>query len=71
MQNNTYQFISLESQTLTHVPTNVAAFYLNRKPQTLRAWACLQNGAVNPVRINGRLAWPVAKIMEVLAGGSK
>lgn len=71
MSINQNQLVPLVDEVRTHVPTDVAAFYLNRKPQTLRVWACLQNGAINPARINGRLAWPVAKIMEVLAGGAK
>ena len=64
------QFIPLEQETRPTVPTDAAAFYLNRKPQTLRAWACLENGALRPVRICGRLAWNVAEIKSLLAGGS-
>ncbi len=52
------------------VPTSDAAYYLNRKSQTLRTWACLENGPIRPVRINGRLAWPVSKIKDLLKGGS-
>jgi hypothetical protein len=44
------------------VDTETAAGYLNRRPQTLRTWACRQNGPIRPIRINGRLAWPVADI---------
>ena len=50
--------------------TNEAAQLLNRKPQTLRAWACLENGPIRPIRINGRLAWPVAQIRALLSGGA-
>ncbi len=50
------------------VPTDVAAAMLNRSPQTLRRWACLGDGPVRPVRINHRLAWPVAKIKALLEG---
>jgi len=32
----------------------------------MRAWACLDNGAIRPLRINGRLAWPVKEIKKVL-----
>ncbi|CAJ3121075.1 Uncharacterised protein [Burkholderia pseudomallei] len=52
------------------IPTDVAAAALNRKPQTLRKWACLENGPVRPVRINGRLAWRVADIQALLNGGA-
>ncbi len=62
-------FPPLESITRPTVPTDAAAFYLNRRPQTLRAWACLENGALRPVRINGRLAWNVSEIRNLLSGG--
>lgn len=57
--------------TSATVPTAQAAHYLNRQPQTLRAWACLENGPVRPLRINGRLAWPVAAIKQLLSGGAQ
>lgn len=60
----------LEQVTRPTVPTDAAAHYLNRKPQTLRAWACLENGALRPVRICGRLAWNVADIRRLLTGGA-
>ncbi|KVC95076.1 helix-turn-helix domain-containing protein [Burkholderia ubonensis] len=50
------------------LPTNEAAAALNRKPQTLRKWACLENGPIRPVRINGRLAWRVSDIQALLGG---
>lgn len=63
-------FPPLESITSPTVRTDAAAFYLNRQPQTLRAWACLEpRGVIKPVRINGRLAWPVAAIRTLLEGG--
>lgn len=69
MQTATNQFIPLEQVTRPTVPTDAAAYYLNRKPQTLRAWACLENGPARPVRINGRLAWRVSDLMALLNGG--
>jgi len=48
------------------VPTDCAAFHLNRRPQTLRVWACLETGPIRPIRINGRLAWPVAELRRLL-----
>jgi len=51
------------------VPTDAAAYYLNRKSQTLRAWACFENAPIRPIRINGRLAWKVADIRTLLNGG--
>lgn len=65
----TNQFPSLEQVTNPTVPTDAAAYYMSRKPQTLRSWACFENGPLRPIRINGRLAWPVAGIKTVLNGG--
>lgn len=47
------------------VPTEQAD-YLNRRPQTCRAWACFENGPLRPFRINGRLAWFVVNASRVL-----
>lgn len=49
--------------------TDEAAAAINRKPQTLRKWACLENGPIRPVRINGRLAWRVSDLQALLMGG--
>jgi len=57
---------ALANEIRSHVPTACAAFWLNRSPQTLRAWACFENGPVRPIRVRGRLAWSVAAIKEVL-----
>ena len=57
---------SLERESRVAVDTNVAAYYLNRRPQTLRGWACKENGPLRPIRINGRLAWPVCEIRRLL-----
>ena len=62
-------FPPLEQVTRPTVPTDQAAYYLNRQPQTLRAWACLENGALIPIRISGRLAWPISEIRALLNGG--
>jgi hypothetical protein len=50
------------------LPTNEAAVAINRAPQTLRKWACLENGPLRPIRINGRLAWRVADLQALLNG---
>lgn len=62
-------FPPLEQVTRTILTTQEAAHYLNRRPQTLRAWACLENGALRPTRVNGRLAWSVSEIKKVLGVG--
>ena len=58
----------LESVTRPTVDTAAAAFFLNRRPQTLRGWACAETfpEGLRPVRINGRLCWPVAGIRAAL-----
>ena len=63
-------FTPLHDETRTVVNTASAAFHLNRRPQTLRAWACLENGPIRPVRINGRLAWSVEDLCKVIAGAA-
>lgn len=50
------------------LPTDEAAAAINRKPQTLRRWACLEDGPIRPIRINGRLAWRVSDLRELLNG---
>lgn len=60
------QFERLEVVTRPTVTTEEAAHYLNRKPQTLRVWACLENGPLRPLRVHGRLAWPVSEIKRLL-----
>ena len=62
-------FPPIEQETRSHIETAAAAFYLTRKPQTMRAWACLENGPIRPRRINGRLSWAVADIRRLLNGG--
>jgi len=54
----------------TALDTNEAAFHLGRQPQTLRKWACYEDGPLRPVRINGRLAWLVADIKRLLGDGN-
>jgi hypothetical protein len=56
----------LSEETRSHLTTAEAAFHLNRAEQTLRLWACLDNGPLRPVRIHNRLAWAVADIRKVL-----
>ena len=53
------------------LPTVQAAAVINRRPQTLRRWACLEDGPIRPIRINGRLAWRVSDLQSLLAGGTK
>ncbi len=59
-------FIPLNLEQRTHVDTASAAFHLGRKAQTMRVWASTEKGPIRPVRINGRLSWPVAEIRRLL-----
>jgi hypothetical protein len=61
------QFPPLELVNRPTVPTEQAAYYLNRRPQTLRTWAMNSGtGPVSCIRISGRLAWPVAELRRLL-----
>ena len=70
MATNIDQYTDLTLEIRSALPTYDAAFHLNRKPQTLRTWACFENGPIKPVKINGRLAWLVSDIRDVIKGGS-
>jgi hypothetical protein len=59
-------FPPLDSVTRPTVDTSTAAYYLNRRAQTLRGWACHEDGPIRPIRIFGRLAWSVAEIRRLL-----
>lgn len=56
----------LEQVARPAVTTAEAAYYLNRQPQTLRGWACLENGPIRPRRVGGRLAWEVSELKRLL-----
>lgn len=59
--------VPLHLESRSALPTSEAAAHLGRKPQTLRIWAMRGGfGAIRPIRVNGRLAWPVAGIKAAL-----
>ena len=60
--------LETDSKLKKLLTTAEAAEALNRRPQTLRLWACLENGPIHPVRINGRLAWRVSDVEKLLNG---
>ncbi|MBK6470367.1 MAG: DNA-binding protein [Betaproteobacteria bacterium] len=66
MTSKTFQPVPLDQETRSVLPTAEAAAHLNRADQTLRIWACKENGPIRPIRVNGRLAWPVAKLRRIL-----
>ena len=63
-------FVPLDAEDRVAVDTRTAAHHLNRAEQTLRIWACRENGPIQPVRIYGRLAWPVAGLRSLLRSGA-
>jgi hypothetical protein len=52
------------------VSTEKAAKALDKRPQTLRRWACFESGPIRPVRINGRLLWRVSDLERLLEGAA-
>lgn len=63
---NPHSHVPLDQEARAALPTAEAAYHLNRAEQTLRIWACRENGPLRPVRINGRLAWPVKDIRRLV-----
>ena len=61
-------FVPLDLETRTHVSTAVLCRHLNRQEQTARQWASAETfpDGLRPLRVNGRLAWPVEGIRKVL-----
>lgn len=43
-----------------------AARHLGRRPQTLRIWACHENGPIRPIRVHGRLMWKTSDLKALL-----
>jgi hypothetical protein len=71
MTNTPIRLKPLNDEPRVGLPTSEAAAHLNRKPQTLRIWACYDSGPLVPHRINGRLFWPVQDIKRILGGGER
>lgn len=66
MDKQAINLIPLEREIRAVLPTPEAALHLNRAQQTLRLWAMRENGPIRPLRVNGRLAWPVAELRKLL-----
>lgn len=56
----------IRDETREIVPTDCAAHHLNRSPHTMHLWAHAGKGPIQPLRINGRLAWRTADIKRLL-----
>lgn len=61
-----HSLLPLEQEKRSVLSTSEAAFHLNRAEQTLRFWASRDCGPIRPIRVNGRLAWPVADLKRLL-----
>ena len=61
-----FDFVPLHLENRTHVNTSVMCRHLGRKEQTARIWAMRESGPIRPIRVNGRLAWPVSEIRRLL-----
>lgn len=61
-------YTPLHLEARTHVSTDEMCWHLGVAPQTARLWACKETypESLIPVRINGRLRWPVAGIRRAL-----
>lgn len=66
MEALSFSLVPLDRETRAALPTLEAAKHLNRAQQTLRLWAMRENGPIRPIRVNGRLAWPVADLRRLL-----
>ncbi len=64
------ELTALEHETREVLPTKDAARHLMRQEQTLRAWACHENGPIRPVRVGTLLGWKTRDI-RALVGGQK
>jgi len=63
------RFIPITEQIRTHVSTEEAAFYLCKKPQTMRSWGCASNKSIppiKPIKIGNKLLWSVKEIKKLL-----
>ena len=70
---NESRYRPLDQESRAAIPTAEAAFHLGRRPQTLRSWACLEDGPLRPIRVHGKLLWPVAELRRLvgLAGDQR
>jgi len=62
------RFTPLELETRPTVDTAAASHYLHLAPQTMRIYACRENGPIRPRRIPGsaKLHWATADIRRLL-----
>lgn len=58
-------FPPLNEVNKPNLTTAEAAYYLNRRPQTLRCWACHEDGPISAKRTNGRLDWATIAVKRI------
>ena len=56
----------LELQTKPLLTTEEAAYYMNRKVQTLRIWACKKSGPLTPIHMGGPLGWKTSDVRKLV-----
>ena len=56
----------LELQTKPILTTAEAAYYINRKAQTLRIWACNKTGPITPIYMGGPLGWKTSDVRQLV-----
>ncbi len=60
------QFTPLELETRPTVNTAAAAFHLQKAVQTMRIYACKENGPLRPIRVGAHLHWKTDDIRRLL-----
>ena len=60
------KFPPLEQETRPTVDTAATAYYLHKAQQTLRIWACKENGPIRPIRVGAHLHWKTSDIRKLL-----
>jgi hypothetical protein len=60
------EFLPLELETRPTLDTAATAYYLRKARQTLRIWACKENGPIRPIRVGAHLHWRTADIRKLL-----
>jgi hypothetical protein len=60
------EFLPLELETRPTLGTAATAYYLRKARQTLRLWACKENGPIRPIRVGAHLHWKTSEIRKLL-----
>ena len=63
---NPQQFTPLGLETRPTLDTAAAAHHLHLAEQTMRIYACKENGPIRPIRIGSRLHWKTEDVRRLL-----